>query len=183
LDKNSKVCPAALAGLFNNFFRKIVQNPQEILKPYIKNGMTVLDFGCGPGFFTIEIAKMLSNSGRIIAVDLQEEMLKIIRQKIEKTNLKNIILLHKCKEDIIGLNEKVDFILLFWMFHEVPDQENTIKELMKLLRDNGKLLIAEPKIHVTEKRFKEMVRMIEKMKLVIEKGPKIFFSRSILLKK
>jgi ubiquinone/menaquinone biosynthesis C-methylase UbiE len=183
LGKNSKVCPAELAGLFNNFIRKRVQNPQKILEPYIKSGMTVLDFGCGPGFFTIEIAKMLSNSGRIIAVDLQEKMLKIIKQKIEKTNLENIILLHKCKNDIIGINEKIDFILLFWMFHEVPDQKNTIKELIKLLRDNGKILIVEPKIHVTGKRFQEMAQMIEEMKLKIEKGPKIFFSRSALLKK
>ncbi len=57
----SKVCSVELAGGLDNKFRRFLQNPQKILKPYLKEGMTVLDLGCGPGFFTIEIAKMIGS--------------------------------------------------------------------------------------------------------------------------
>ena len=60
------LCPAWGAVGLDNSFRKWIQNPQKILKPYIKTGMTVLDVGCRPGFFTIEISKMFNGSGKVI---------------------------------------------------------------------------------------------------------------------
>ena len=178
-----KVCPVEISGGLDNSFRKLLQNPEKILKPYIKKGMTVLDFGCGPGFFTVEIAKLLADSGRVIAADLQNGMLEKIRQKIIGTNLENRIVLHKCEKENIGINEKVDFILLFWMVHEVPDSIKLIEKLMELLNDNGILLIAEPKIHVTKNKFEKMVEKINDLKIKTEEGQKIFFSRTVLLKK
>jgi 2-polyprenyl-3-methyl-5-hydroxy-6-metoxy-1,4-benzoquinol methylase len=56
MNNNNRVCPVEKAKHLDSFFRKILQNPQKILRKYINKGMTVLDFGCGPGFFTIEIA-------------------------------------------------------------------------------------------------------------------------------
>jgi len=50
-DKEKHVCPVESAKGLDNFFRKLVQNPKKILKDYVKKGMTVLDVGCGPGFF------------------------------------------------------------------------------------------------------------------------------------
>jgi len=49
--------------------------PSETIKPYITQGMTVLDFGCGPGVFTMEIAKQMNGDGKVIAVDIQQGML------------------------------------------------------------------------------------------------------------
>ena len=180
---DDKVCPVALAGGLDNSFRKLLQNPVEILKPYIKEGMTVLDFGCGPGFFTTGIAKLLADSGKVIAADLQNGMLEKIRQKTAGTCFENRIVLHKCEKDCIGINEKIDFILLFWMIHEVPNSIKLIENLMELLNDGGMILIAEPKIHVTKKEFNKMAAKINELKIQTEEGPKIFFSRTILLKK
>jgi ubiquinone/menaquinone biosynthesis C-methylase UbiE len=77
----------------------LVQDPKKILKDYVKEGMTVLDVGCGPGFFSVEIADMVGASGKVIAVDLQQGMLDKIKNKIERTGIENIIELHKCEED------------------------------------------------------------------------------------
>ena len=74
--RNKYVCPAALAGSLDNRIRRWFQNPQKILSPYIKEGMTVLDIGCGPGFFSVEIAHLVGKTGRVIAADLQEGMLQ-----------------------------------------------------------------------------------------------------------
>ncbi|MCD4808269.1 MAG: hypothetical protein K8R06_04975 [Methanosarcinales archaeon] len=50
-EKNKHLCPVENAKGLDNIFRKLVQNPKKILKDYAKEGMTVLDVGCGPGFF------------------------------------------------------------------------------------------------------------------------------------
>jgi len=79
--------------------------------------MTVLDIGCGPGFFSIEMAKLAGLKGKIIAADLQEGMLQKIPEKITETSLEKIIRLHKTDRTKINLTEKVDFILSFYMLH------------------------------------------------------------------
>jgi ubiquinone/menaquinone biosynthesis C-methylase UbiE len=90
--------------------------------------MTVLDLGCGPGFFSIEMAKITGLSGKVVAADLQEGMLEIVEKKIRKKRLTDIVKLHKCSEKKIGLAEKFDFILIFYVVHEVTDQSGFIDE-------------------------------------------------------
>ena len=126
---NERVCPVALSGSLDNSIRKYLQNPQKILRPYIAEGMTVLDVGCGPGFFTIEMARMVGKSGRVIAADLQEGMLQKVKEKVKGTELEERILLHKCGENNIGVSEPVDFVLLFYMVHEVPNKEHFFNEI------------------------------------------------------
>jgi ubiquinone/menaquinone biosynthesis C-methylase UbiE len=178
---NNKICPVEIAGGLDNSLRRSLQNPQKILKTYIRSGMTILDLGCGPGFFTLEIAKMLGNTGKVIAADLQQGMLNKVINKIKGTELEKRIELHKCEENKIGVNETFDFILAFYMVHEVPDHERLFEELKSILNPDGKLLIIEPKFHVSKKSFAEMIRITEKYKFEIIGNPKVFFSRTVLL--
>ena len=180
--KQSHLCPAEKAGALDNSFRKLVQNPQKILQPYIKEGMTVLDVGCGPGFFSIEMAKMLNGSGKVIAADVQQGMLDIIRDKINGTPLEQRIELHRSDFDNIGIIEKVDFVLAFWMVHEVRNQKKFIEELTSILKPNGIILIIEPKFHVSKKAFVATIDMIKEIGFIIINNPKVFFSRAIALK-
>jgi ubiquinone/menaquinone biosynthesis C-methylase UbiE len=144
--------------------------------------MTVLDLGCGPGVFTIEIANLVGDSGNVIAADVQDGMLAIVRQKIKGTGLEQRIALHKCHEESIGLTEKVDFVLAFYMVHEVPDQEKLFRELKSILKPTGQLFIIEPKFHVSKKDFDSMIGRITGLGMEITDRPAIFFSRSIVLK-
>jgi len=175
------VCPAEYAGGLDNSFRRWLQNPEKILKPYINKGMTVLDLGCGPGVFTVEIAKMVQESGKVIAADLQAGMLEIIAGKIKGTSLQKRIELHKCEKDSLGITEKTDFILAFWMVHEVPDHERLFDELKTILKPGGKLYIIEPKIHVNRTAYDKMIKGVIKAGFEIIDRPKVFFSRSLLL--
>jgi len=180
-ENNIRVCPVEKAGMLDNSVRRLLQNPKKILEPYIYNGMTILDLGCGPGFFSIEIAKLLTDSGKVIAADLQEEMLDKIRQKIKGTELEHRILLHKCKKDSIDIDEKVDFVLAFYMIHEVPDQDHLFRELESILKPNGQIFVIEPKGHVSKKMFESMIERVKGIGFEINDGPKVFFSRSIIL--
>ena len=180
-NKQKHICPAWGAGGLDNALRKLVHNPQKILKPYIKEGMTVLDVGCGPGFFSIEIAKMLNNSGKVIAADVQEQMLDKIRKKIKATKLETAIELHKSDFESIGIAEKVDFVLVFWMFHEVRNQKKFVEELSAILKTNGLIFIVEPKMHVSKRAFSAMLDLIKEYGFTIVETPKVFFSRAVLI--
>lgn len=180
-ETNSKTCPVEIARGLDNSVRRFLQNPQKLLKPFICEGMTVLDLGCGPGFFSIEIAKLLGDSGKVIAADLQDGMLEIVNKKIRGTKLAQRIELHKCLSNKIGVIEKVDFVLAFYMVHEVQDQDKLFMELKSILKHNGKIYIIEPKIHVSAKSFDEMISKTEVIGFKIMDRPKVFFSRAALL--
>lgn len=179
----SKVCSVEKSGLLDHKIRRIIQNPQKILKPYIKEGMTVLDIGCGVGFFTIEIAKMTGSSGKVFAADLQEGMLQILRNKIKGTPLEKIVVLHKCGENKIGLNDTVDFVLAFYFVHEVPDKNVLFKEIYSILKPGGKMFIVEPPFHVSKSEYNNMLNIIENAGFKIISMPKLFLNRAILIKK
>jgi ubiquinone/menaquinone biosynthesis C-methylase UbiE len=181
--ERSKVCGVEDAGILDVGLRKLFQNPRKIVAPYLEEGMTAFDLGCGPGFFTIEMAKIVGPSGEVVAVDLQDGMLEIVKKKIENTDLQNIIELHKCQSDKIGLTQAADFILIFYMLHEVPDQLAFLKEVHDLLKPNGKVLIVEPKFHVTKEDFKKYRELLKQIGFGIVEEPNVFFSRSFLINK
>jgi len=180
---HTRVCPVELGGSLDNRIRRWVQNPRNILRPFIKEGMTVLDFGCGPGFFSIDMAQMVGGSGRVIAADLQEGMLQKVRNKIKGTELENRITLHKSEENKIGLSEKVDFVLLFYMVHEVPDGAALFREIKTILKPKGQVFLVEPPLHVSKKAFEDTVKKATDASLTVVDRPKIFLNKTVLLQK
>jgi ubiquinone/menaquinone biosynthesis C-methylase UbiE len=182
-DKNNRVCPVERAGRLDNRIRRWLQNPQKILSPYIEEGMTVLDIGCGPGFFSIEMAQMVGKSGQVIAVDLREGMLQNLRSKIQGTGLEQRITLHKSEANRIGTSEKIDFALAFYVIHELPDQKHFFEELESLLKPKAQTLIVEPPFRVSKKAFEETIRKARDAGLTPAAGPRVFLSRTTILKK
>lgn len=145
--------------------------------------MTVLDAGCGPGFFSIDIARMVGSSGRVIAADLQEGMIAKLKEKICDTELGGRITLHKCQEDKIGVSESVDFVLAFYVVHELPDQTEFFNEVVSILKQNGRILIVEPPFHVSKKAFEETLEKARKPGLTLVERPKVFLSKAVLMRK
>jgi ubiquinone/menaquinone biosynthesis C-methylase UbiE len=180
-EKRPYVCPVEYAGSLDNSLRRFVHNPHKILEPHINKRMTVLDLGCGPGYFTIELAHLVGEGGKVIATDLQKAMLDKVEAKIKGTDLEQVVELHKCQDDMIGISQKVDFVFAFWMIHEVPDQMRLFRELKSILNPEGRIWIIEPKIHVSEKSFKKMIPGLESAGLEIIGMPKVTISRSVLL--
>ena len=111
----NRVCPVEIAGSLDTRLRRWLQNPYRLLKPYIRTGMKVLDVGCGPGFFSIPMAEMVGPTGQVVAADLQEGMLDIIRNKVKDTDPEDRIQLHKCEKESIGYSGEVDFVLAFYI--------------------------------------------------------------------
>lgn len=121
----------------------------------MKKGYTAVDIGCGPGFFTCPMAEMAGEEGRVIAVDLQDEMLEKLRQRAGETGL--LYRIEICRADVgslnVGLKEGADFVLAFYMVHEVTDKGSLFKQIHEMLKPGGKLLIIEPGFHVKKDEF------------------------------
>ena len=173
-----EVYPAEKAGHLGGRIRRLLQNPRKILEKYVEEGMTVLDLGCGPGFFSVEAAKMVGRSGKVIAADLQQKMLDILKKKIQGTEIENRIVLHKCEEDRLGIREKVDCALAFYLIHEVPDQENLLREVRSTLKLDGMLYVIEPTFRVSRKAFEETVKRAEEIGFKLLDRPRLFLSRA-----
>ena len=174
------VCPRWLCFTFDNVFRKLLHDPYKILQPYINEGDTGLDVGPGIGYFTIPLAELVGDSGRVIAVDIQQEMLNAIKKRAERANVLQRVELQLASSDSLGIKTKPDFILAFWMVHEVPDKVRFFAELHSLLKDDGKFLMVEPKFHVTKAKFAQTVHLALKTGFTLGYSPHISLSKSAL---
>jgi ubiquinone/menaquinone biosynthesis C-methylase UbiE len=151
------VCPWWMGYVLASPFRRWFQDPLKILAPFVKEGMTVLDVGCGMGFFTLEMARLVGDGGRVIAVDVQDKMLAGLRRRAVKQGLSDRIQARLCGPDHLGLSEPVDFALSFAVAHEVPDAKSFFLQIAAVLKPGGSLLLAEPKLPVSEEQFRALV--------------------------
>lgn len=174
--------PLEKASALDSRLRLLLQNPKRILRKYIHSGMTVLDLGCGTGYFTLEIAKLLEKNGKVIATDVQKGMLEILKHKLENSELQKQIQIHHNQENTLNLTEKVDFIIAFYAFHEMKYIDSIISELQKILKPETKILISEQKFHVSKYTFNTIIQKMENIGFEICKRPKIFLSRTVLMK-
>lgn len=178
--REDHTCPWWLCFTFDNPVRGLFQNPYKLLKDYIKADDIILDIGPGMGYFTFPLAELAGVNGRVTALDIQEAMLKRLEKRVVKKNIKNIQI--KLYDGInFNLKEKFDFILLFWMYHEVKNKSVFIEELKSVLKPDGKILIAEPGIHVSGKHFSDSIKMLTDAGLRISGEPQIALSRAVLL--
>ena len=174
------VCPHTISFFLDNWFRKLIQNPEKIVGPYLKEGDTVVDIGCGPGFFSVEMAKQVGKNGRVVAVDLQEKMITHVRRKAAKHGMHDRMEFHQCRADRIGLDLKADFILAYYMVHETPNIEHFFKETAGMLKEGGQLLVVEPWFHVDRTMFAETLEKGKKAGLKSVDFPKRKGGRSVL---
>ena len=132
---------AAGAFFLDNPIRRLIQPPSELIEKFaVGSGDVVMDFGCGPGFFTIEAAKKVKS---VIAVDLSPEMLQKAQKKTEKAGVKNIEFLQSDGTKIQLEDSKVDLIFLVTVFHEVGESRKVLAEFRRVLKPDGRLVIVE----------------------------------------
>lgn len=148
------VCSWRMGFVLDNGFRGMIHDPDAILTAHLSPGQTAVDIGCGPGFFTIPMARQVGETGSAVAVDLQPRMLEKVRRKADRAGINGQLRLHRCEAHRIGLEIQADFVLAFYMVHEVPDPAAFFSEIRQMLKPGGRIMVVEPKFHVTARAFK-----------------------------
>jgi ubiquinone/menaquinone biosynthesis C-methylase UbiE len=169
-----------------NPLRRFMQNPRDILSPYVHDGMTVLEIGPGMGYFTLPLARMAGSRGRVVVVDIQEQMLAGLRQRASRAGLDHRIDCRLSRENSLGVsdvNGLVDFALAFAVVHEVPDQAALFRDLHAALKPGALLLMADPRSHWSREKYGTALAHAARAGFVINEEPAIWNSRTALLKK
>jgi ubiquinone/menaquinone biosynthesis C-methylase UbiE len=158
------VCPFWLGYLLLNPLRKLLENPDKLLGPYVRPGMTVLEPGCAMGFFTLPLARMVGPAGRVIAVDVQPGMLAVLSRRAGKAGLSERIEMRPASPESLGvgdLNHSVDFAVALHVVHEMPNPGAFFDQVRQTLKPGGRCLVVEPKGHVPAEEFNQMVALSE----------------------
>ena len=120
------------------------ENPEEMLEQLdVKPGMTVCDIGCGDGYYTIELAKRVGPTGKVIAVDIQPEMLQELSRRCEHGNLKNVDMVLGLPHDPKLPVGQVDLILMVDVYHEFSNPVEMLNAMRKSLKPNGRIALVE----------------------------------------
>jgi ubiquinone/menaquinone biosynthesis C-methylase UbiE len=146
---------------------EIVQHLRD--KKYVLQGMKGADFGCGSGYFTALLAQEVGHSGKIYAIDIDEEALKSTQELIDQFGLRNVKFLHQDLEINSGLeNNSLDFVFISQVLYQSDEPQKIISEAKRVLKDKGYLIVLEPQKEnplFTGQRvhnFQDIVNLMEK---------------------
>jgi ubiquinone/menaquinone biosynthesis C-methylase UbiE len=143
--------------------REEEENPTktiELLK--LKEGEVVADIGSGSGYYTFRMAKLVGAKGKVIAVDIQKEMLDIIRDRMKKDKVENIEPLLGAEADPKLKDESVDVILLVDVYHEFEYPYEMTEKMVKALKPGGRIVFVEFKLEDPKVPIKLVHKMTEK---------------------
>lgn len=181
-----RICPWWLGYLLISPLRRWLQDPVAIVKPYIREGMTILEPGPGMGFFTLEMARQAGASGRVVAVDVQPRMIAKLKRRLAKAGLLERADPRMASPASLGVEDlqgKVDFVLAMAMVHEMPSSGRFFAEVAQAMKPGATLLLAEPSGHVKKDAFEAELQDAAAAGLEVTERPAIRRSHAALLKK
>ena len=152
-------------------------NPRRRLEkmPIIKEGMVVVDYGCGPGRYTIPIAELVGPQGKVFAVDIQPLAVKAVKKKVERRSLPNVeaVLVDSFNTRIEP--SSADMVLLVDTVHLIEDHDALFREIHRILKPDG-LLFMDPG-HMKIERVKQIVESTGLFTLVEQKGQDMLLTK------
>jgi ubiquinone/menaquinone biosynthesis C-methylase UbiE len=134
--------------------REAKQRPDHVLDVIgVRAGQTVADVGCGSGYFTVRIAKRVAPGGRVLAVDVQPQMLDLLEQKVAKEKVDGVVPILATETDAKLPAHEVDIALMVDVYHELAHPDATMAQVATALRPGGKLVLVEyraedPKVEI-----------------------------------
>lgn len=128
----------------------------------VKPGMTVCDLGCGNGFYTLELAKLVDERGTVYAVDIQQEMLHLLEERAKTEHVDNI-------KPVLGsvIDPKLpaasqNLILLVDVYHEFSHPEHMLRAMRTALKPDGRLVLVEFRLEDPNVPIKLLHKMSKK---------------------
>jgi len=139
--------PAFIGRFLDSNMRRRLQPPDKLIeRSGIKQGMTVLDLGCGGGAFTPFAARAVGGQGKVYAVDIQPAMLQQLEHKLarpENQDIKNIELKQASAYDLPFEENSMDLVYMVTVLQEIPDRSRALRETKRVLKPGGILAVTE----------------------------------------
>jgi SAM-dependent methyltransferase len=180
------VCPVRVGRLLVSPIRRLFENPDRILGPYVSPGSTVVDIGCAMGFHSLDLARLVGPNGRVVCLDIQQKMLDGLLKRARRKGLDEVIETRLCTQEGVGLEDlagAASLVVAFNVVHETTYPRRFFAGCADALRPGGRLFVTEPKGHVTEASFAESVAMAEAAGLVHEPAPAVRKSHSAIFRR
>jgi ubiquinone/menaquinone biosynthesis C-methylase UbiE len=180
----SHTCPWWFGYALLTPMRRLIHSPARVLGPFVRTGMRVVEPGCGMGFFTLDLARMVGPQGRVVAIDLQPRMLEGLRRRAARAGLEGAIDIRLAQPDRLGIDDlagQVDLVVAFYMVHEVRDRAAFFAEVAAALKADGFALVVEPPLHVSLAAFDASLAVARGAGLVVRDRPRTGLSRAALL--
>jgi ubiquinone/menaquinone biosynthesis C-methylase UbiE len=133
-----------------------------MLGPHITPGITILEPGPGMGYFTLPMARMVGPEGRVVAVEREPKMLRVLERRARRAGVGERIHTRQCTGDSLAIDDlaaSIDLVATIHMVHEVPDQQSFFAQMYGALKPGGTLLVIEPPGHVTAEKLAQEVRI------------------------
>jgi ubiquinone/menaquinone biosynthesis C-methylase UbiE len=128
----------------DNPLRRWVQNPVKVLEQMgIHEGMRVLELGPGSGLFTLEASRRAGSSGRLYCLDIQPQLIARLKRKIERDGLENVALMVGDAAALPFADNSLDLAFLVTVFGEIPNKDEALRELYRVLCLGGILSVSE----------------------------------------
>ena len=181
--RGDHVCPWWLAYTFDNPLRRLLHPPEKLFAGLVHPGETAIDVGCGMGHFTVGLARLVGPQGKVIGVDLQQQMLDRVRKRAARAGLSERVRLHHAGERTLELDARADFVVASWMVHEVPDRAAFLLEVAALMKPGARFYVMEPRGHVTAEELEQTVALAAGAGLRVESRPKVALSRAVIFAK
>ena len=175
------VCPWWLCFTFDNRLRRLLHAPKQILSPYVRPGDSAIDVGAGMGYFSVPLAELVGSSGCVTSIDVQPQMLSVLTKRAKRANVSDRITTHLATEESLGDHSPADFVLAFWVVHEISDHYRFLHQIQNLLKPDGLFLLVEPIVHVPKRSFAKTLETAKTLGFTIKGNPNIRLSHSILL--
>ena len=125
----------------------------------IKPGQAVCDMGCGNGFYTLRMAKLVGRKGRVLAVDVQPEMLHLLDLRAKHSRIENIEPIQGTLTDPKLPKGELDLILLVDVYHEFSHPEQMLQAMRQALKPHGRLALVEFRLEDPEVPIKLLHKM------------------------
>jgi ubiquinone/menaquinone biosynthesis C-methylase UbiE len=133
--------------------RDLLQNPRKSLeKAQLRRGMSVVDYGCGPGSFTIPAAELVGQQGKVFAVDIYPLAISTVKQKASRKGLQNVETILVKGYDTGIEASSIDRVLLIDTIHLIEDTDALFREIHRVLKPDGLLFMEKGHMAMSEQK-------------------------------
>ncbi len=128
----------------------------------LQPGHTVCDMGCGNGYYALRIAQLIGNNGTVLAVDIQSEMLELLRKRMEDQRIENVVPVLGSVHDPRLMSGSCDLVLLVDVYHEFSHPELMLAAIRRALKPGGRVALVEFRAEDPDVPIKELHKMSKK---------------------